>query len=67
MTYIRAYWRIPFWLRITVVFCVTVGAGLLIDGLTRSIHQTANLTYLAAVLVIWGLIAAAEKRHRSGR
>jgi membrane protein YdbS with pleckstrin-like domain len=66
MTSMRAYWRIPFWLRLAVILCLTVGAGFLIDGLANTGRHTANIVFIAVVLVVWGLIAAAEKRHRKG-
>jgi hypothetical protein len=66
MTSIRAYWRIPFWLRLAVILCLTAGAGLLIDGLAKTGRHTTNIAFIAVVLVVWGLIAAAEKRHRRG-
>jgi membrane protein YdbS with pleckstrin-like domain len=63
----QVYWRIPFWLRLATIFCVTVGVGLLVDSLAKSTHHTVSVVFLAVVVVIWGLMAAAEKRHRRGQ
>jgi len=63
---LRAYWRIPPWLRLTGILAVTIGVGLAVDSGSPLRHHV-NILYLLAVLTIGGLVAEAERRHRTRR
>jgi hypothetical protein len=57
------YWRIPYAVRICVIAALPIGGGYVIDVLS-SPHGRVNVWYSIGVVVFFGFMSEAERRHR---